>query len=250
VTARLVRRPAHWKRVGAVFTDLDDTLTNEAGAIPATVVAALERLAENGVRVVVATGRSAGWADALVRLLPVAGVVYETGGGLVERSGRRVTRTDLAPVGALASVGERFFRAFPDLVPAQDQPFRRTDMAIDVAEGRRVRKDRVEEALRWLRKEPGVRALASSVHVNFWRGDHSKATGCEHFRRRWRLPLGAVIACGDAPNDESLFERYPESVGLANLLPRLSELRHAPRYVTVRPRALGFCDLARLILPR
>lgn len=243
-------RPAHWPRLQALFTDLDDTLTTD-GLLPSAVVAELERLHAGGLRLVIATGRSAGWADALVRLLPVDAVVFETGGGTVTRDGRGRFRTTLAakPDG-LAALARQFLRRFPDLRPADDQRYRLTDFAVDIAENRRVPERRVAEALAWLRARPGVSALASSVHINFWRGAHSKATGCAALLRRWKLDAGAVVVCGDAPNDESLFERFPESVGLQNLAPRLGELRHAPRYLHPRPRSAGFCDLARILLPR
>lgn len=246
---RLVRRPAHWRRLRALFTDLDDTLTTD-GLLPSTVVRDLERLKAGGIRIAIATGRSAGWADALVRLLPVDAVVFETGGGTVERRGRQFVTRLAAEENGILSVSRAFLRAFPDLAPAADQAFRRTDFAIDIAETRRVPKRRVDEALQWLRSRPGVTAFASSVHINFWRGRHSKATGCLALLRRWNVPLEAAVVCGDAPNDESMFAAFPESVGLGNLQPRLSELRHAPRYLLPRSHSAGFSALARLMLPR
>src|SRR5205814_1810378 len=70
---------ADLSQVQAVFTDVDGTLTTE-GRIRASTLAALERLGEAGVRVVLVTGRPAGWGECWARNLPVEGVIAENGG--------------------------------------------------------------------------------------------------------------------------------------------------------------------------
>jgi hydroxymethylpyrimidine pyrophosphatase-like HAD family hydrolase len=61
-----------------VLTDFDDTLTIE-GRVPATVYERLEQLGNAGLKVIVITGRPAGWCDMIARCWPVAGVVGENG---------------------------------------------------------------------------------------------------------------------------------------------------------------------------
>jgi hydroxymethylpyrimidine pyrophosphatase-like HAD family hydrolase len=59
-----------------------------------------------------------------------------------------------------------------------------------------------------------------------------------------------VLTVGDSPNDESLFngDRFPKSVGVANVLHYLDQLHHPPAYVTQHEEADGFCELAELIV--
>ena len=66
------------RRVKAVLTDIDDTLT-EHGRLPAIAYDALERLKTAGLIVVPVTGRPAGWCDLIARQWPVDGVVGENG---------------------------------------------------------------------------------------------------------------------------------------------------------------------------
>src|SRR5437773_9875029 len=76
------RRPlteADLTRVRAVFSDVDGTLTT-GGRLRASTVAALESLAGSGRKVVLVTGRPAGWAECWARNLPVDGVIAENGG--------------------------------------------------------------------------------------------------------------------------------------------------------------------------
>ena len=66
------------QNIRAVFTDIDDTLTND-GKLVAQAYNALWRLHDAGIAVVPVTGRPAGWCDLIVRQWPVQGVVGENG---------------------------------------------------------------------------------------------------------------------------------------------------------------------------
>src|SRR3712207_508511 len=70
--------PEAARRVRAVLTDIDDTLTSE-GRLTAAAYAALEDLHAAGLKVVPVTGRPAGWCDLAARFWPVDGVVGENG---------------------------------------------------------------------------------------------------------------------------------------------------------------------------
>src|SRR5689334_5142286 len=68
----------HFAERSVVAFDLDDTLT-EHGALPAFNHTLLEEAQKAGWLTVLVTGRSAGWADALIKLLPFDAVVAENG---------------------------------------------------------------------------------------------------------------------------------------------------------------------------
>src|SRR5687767_10533355 len=59
-----------------------------AGLLRSSTLRALEQVRETGVKVVLVTGRPAGWGECWARTLPVEGVVVENG-GLYFARGRR-----------------------------------------------------------------------------------------------------------------------------------------------------------------
>ncbi len=62
-----------------IATDMDGTLTQRGKFTPA-LLQALDDLAAIGTKVLIVTGRSAGWVSGLVSYLPVAGAIAENGG--------------------------------------------------------------------------------------------------------------------------------------------------------------------------
>ena len=66
------------KEIRYVFTDIDDTLTDN-GSLRASAYSAIEALDNAGIGVVPITGRPAGWCDLIARFWPVRGVVGENG---------------------------------------------------------------------------------------------------------------------------------------------------------------------------
>jgi hypothetical protein len=61
-----------------VFSDIDDTLTTD-GHLPPPAYAALDDLRRAGLRVILITGRPAGWCDHIARMWPVDAVIGENG---------------------------------------------------------------------------------------------------------------------------------------------------------------------------
>ena len=70
--------PSDLVEVRFVLCDLDDTLTLD-GRLPSASYVALEALEATGRRIIVVTGRPAGWCDMIARLWPVSAVVGENG---------------------------------------------------------------------------------------------------------------------------------------------------------------------------
>ncbi len=249
--------------IRGVLTDIDDTLTTR-GRLTADAYVALERLAAAGIAVVPVTGRSAGWAHMVIKTWPVAAVVAESGGLYLHRdaaSGRLLQRfhDDEARVRAdrarLARCAEQVLREVPGLAPASDNAYRLVDLALDWCEEvPRLPREAVDRAIALFRTG-GFCARASSVHVNAWAGDFDKGpTALACLRECFGVDDEAARAhwlfVGDAPNDASMFERFPHSVGVANLLESIDALAHRPGYVTQRPYGEGFVELVDHLLSR
>ena len=254
---RCTRLPAQFEApVAVVFTDVDDTLTWE-GRLPAETFMAMEKLRQAGIQVVPVTGASAGWCDCIVRTWPVDAVIGENGSFWMQpnRDGHIVRHfRESAPVRErnferLTQLGMELKRRFPEIDHTQDQPFRLTDMAFDIAQQAQVDRSVAEEATRWV-QEQSVSARLSSIHLNVWIGNYNKADTAMAWLRA-NLPHLAVSECafiGDSPNDEAMFEHFPLSVGVSNIRRFLGSMEYQPRYITESNGGYGFVQFAQRLL--
>lgn len=239
-----------------IFTDIDDTLTI-AGKLPSRVYAALEGLRDAGYSIVPVTGRSAGWAHMVLHHWPVDAVVAESGGLCLHRDSAGIPRwlyhdDPLRIEGdriRMADVANRVMARIPELVLANDNPFRLVDLALDHCETvAPVSRERIEQAIALFRAE-GLQARASSVHINVWRGDFDKAPMALRYLREilgCSLPqeCDRWLFVGDAPNDASMFAAFARSVGVANLAAVADQLEVAPPFLTHASYGDGFVELA------
>ncbi|OWQ90414.1 HAD family hydrolase [Roseateles aquatilis] len=245
-----------WRAVRGVLTDIDDTLTGEAGIAPAAL-SALGHLREAGVPVIAITGRPAGWSEPFAMAWPVRGIVAENGGVLLHRDGARLCSefsqddaTRAANFARLQACAREIVATVPDARLARDSAGRLTDIAIDHAEFATLDDDAIAAVCDLMRAH-GLVATVSSIHVNGWIGEHSKwsaahwavprLTGLDFDAREW-------VYVGDSTNDQLMFERVPLSVGVANIARFLPMLAHPPAYVTEAARGDGFAEVARALL--
>ena len=251
--------PQRLAPVKVVLTDIDDTLST-AGKITPEAFTALWRLHEIGLKIVVVTGRPAGWCDHIGRFWPIDAVVGENGGFYFYHDGAKLQRhylydsnQRLAFRRHLANLRAAILKAVPGTAIASDQPYREYDLAIDFCEDvdplPREQVLRIKE----LFEAAGAHAKISSIHVNGWFGDFDKLSTV----RLWaREQLGieleaqreAFVFCGDSPNDEPMFEFFPLSFGMANVTEFLPLMNHPPKFVTKAPCGAGFCEVVDLIL--
>ncbi|MFY7830605.1 MAG: HAD family hydrolase, partial [Pseudanabaena sp.] len=69
-----------------IASDVDGTLTHN-GKFSSNFISTLIDLQSAGIKVLLVTGRSAGWVSALVNYLPVAGAIAENGGIFLKPNG-------------------------------------------------------------------------------------------------------------------------------------------------------------------
>lgn len=248
------------RRIVAVLTDIDDTLT-EGGRLPASSYAAMERLRASGKLVIPVTGRPAGWCDLIARQWPVAAVVGENGAlwYAYDAPARRMRRwyaeddaTRTAKAARLHALAQDAMQAVPGTAIAADQPFRLFDVAVDFSEDVPPLPLEDAERVAAIFRAGGASAKVSSIHVNAWMGAWDKRAGLAAlFAALWQ-PLESVLDqvayLGDSPNDSPLFAAIPLSVGVANVLPFLPAMPAPPAYVTRAPAGEGFCEFAAALL--
>ncbi len=248
------------QQVRFVLTDFDDTLTWQ-GQLPVATLQALSELAAHGIKVIPVTGGCAGWSDMIARALPVEGVITEGGACFIGRDANQALRYQFWRDEALMKANkeeilqqvEEVLIAFPSLRLAQDQAYRLTDVAIDYAQDVQPPALAEKEACLTKLLELGLNARASSIHINVCSPGYDKFSMAQRVLRDiYGLSQSEqqhqVLYVGDAPNDESMFARFPLSVGVANIAHHLPQMTHHPKYQTSQPGGLGFAELAQVVL--
>lgn len=245
--------------LAGVFTDIDDTLTDD-GAIGPAATQAIAALAAAGLRVVPVTGRPIGWSEPFARSLAVEAIVAENGGsawvrtaaGGVEKIYPDDAATRRERYARMQQAAARVLREVPGATLSRDSAGRETDIAIDHSEFTTLAQPAIDAVVAILRDE-GLHATVSSIHVNGWLGDHDKFSGaCWIARTLWGIDLAAELGrwayVGDSTNDQAMFARFGNSVGVANIARFVPRMAHLPRYVAEAERGAGFAEVAQAIL--
>ena len=244
-----------------LLTDIDDTITHK-GRIPACAFQAMEDLDKVGIKVVPITGRPAGWCDHIARMWPVNGVVGENGAFYFvydiprKKMIRRYFKTEQEREQdqiKLAAIKQKILQSIPGCVISADQQYREADLAIDFAEDvpllSQIDIDKIVDIF----EQGGATAKVSSIHVNGWFGSYDKLSMTKiMFKEVFKTDLDAIkeniIFIGDSPNDEPMFEYFPNSVGVANVLAFQERLSFKPAWITADEGGTGFAQLARALV--
>jgi HAD superfamily hydrolase (TIGR01484 family) len=253
-------------QVRGICLDIDDTVST-LGKLTSEAYSALWSLYDSGFVVVPVTGRPAGWCDHIARFWPVHAVIGENGAFTFFKDSRGVLQRSVTPSGfedqilkeKLVSLRDRIRVRFPKSRWASDQAYREYDLAVDICEDVDPwSSSEVLELVEFCRNE-GAQAKISSIHVNIWFGNYDKRKGFEYWFSQgapgWTPPVPKMILSqdewiyvGDSPNDEPMFARFTNSVGVANLRKYLKTIQSTPTWMTSGESGLGFSEVARVLV--
>lgn len=251
---RHISNSDEWKNIRLVATDMDGTLTQD-GKFTSSLLQALENLASAGIKVIIVTGRSAGWVNGISSLMPVVGALAENGG--LFYSYPKLESVALTPIPDLTSHRHHLAKTFnkiqsqfPQLQESTDNRFRITDWTFDVS-------DLTLYQLRYLSnlcQNEGWGFTYSNVQCHIKPQGQDKAKGLLQVLREYfpEYSLDQVVTVGDSPNDESLFDQryFPVSVGVANVVKYADQLQYHPAYITTAAEGEGFFELSGHILQK
>ncbi len=235
-----------------IATDMDGTLTQN-DKFSSNLIQTLEKLATAGINVLIVTGRSAGWVNAIATYLPVVGAIAENGGLLywhnTEHCQFLTKITDLEQHRhQLAAVFQLLKTKFPEIKESEDNRFRLTDWTFDVQGLSPTELNQMSSIC----LSEGWSFTYSNVQCHIKTLQQDKAIALKQVIQQYfpDLKPEQIITIGDSPNDESLFVRaqFPISVGVANILDYRDRLEHLPVYVTKKAEGSGFCELAELVM--
>lgn len=223
------------------FSDFDGTLTKEGRELTREFFDILDLIKNQNNELVIVSGRSLSWGHFFLTHFPLRACIMEGGGVIlyVDDNGE-IVQEPLVPkaeLDRLASFTTNLQHHFPNIPMSADSFGRLSDRAIEFhlmdAEWIKEVEDFME-----LHK---INFSKSNVHINFWAGDISKYLGVKQFMEKFR-PEFKEEDCwffGDAPNDQSMFELFENSVGVSNIHHCLDRLTHRPRIILEGPENSG-----------
>ena len=147
---------------------------------------------------------------------------------------------------------DEILSSVPETAVASDQAYRESDLAIDYCEDvPPLGGEAVEEICAIFRKHGGT-CKVSSIHVNGWFGHYDKLGMTKMFAtERWGVDLdeekNRYLFCGDSPNDEPMFQYFPNSVGVKNVMAFTDRMEHLPSFVTRGEGGEGFAEMVEII---
>ena len=253
--------PDQIKQITALFFDIDDTFSFHSKILP-QAYAALWDLKDAGIRLVPITGRPAGWCDHIARMWPVDAVVGENGAFFFwcdKKTGAFKTFFHDGPKvrtnnrQRLNRIKNDVLESIPGAGIASDQNYREADLAIDFCEDVKPLEETRIQKICDIFNRHGATCKVSSIHVNGWFGNYNKLGMTKKMAAHlWGVDLDKekhrCLFCGDSPNDEPMFDYFPISVGVNNILNFEGQLTAAPCFVTKGEGGIGFAQLAEHIL--
>ena len=241
----------NWGKIKLIASDIDGTLTKEE-KFDSKLFEVLIKLSAANIDVLVTTGRSAGWVQAIANYLPVVGAMAENGGLLYWQGSvvpQLISQMQIDEHRReLSRVFELLQSKFPWLKESQDNRFRQTDWTFDVEGLSAETLDSIEQIC--LAEGYGFTYSTIQCHIKPLHQD--KAFGLSQIIPHYfsHLTPEQIVTVGDSPNDESMFdsEQFPLSVGVANIKKYRDRLEYLPAYVTNKFEGAGFEELAELII--
>ncbi len=255
--------PEDVRGLDGIFFDIDDTFSFD-GKIYPEAYQALWNLKKAGYKLVPITGRPAGWCDFIARMWPVDAVVGENGAfyyRVDDSLGKFIKRyvdDDIVREEnriKLLKIRDEVLSTIPGTALASDQHYREADLAIDFCEDvPRLGWDSIDQICDVFTRF-GATCKVSSIHVNGWFGSYSKLDMTMTLARElWGIDLETdkkrFAYLGDSPNDEPMFEFFPFSIGVNNVMNFVDKMTSLPAYVTKHEGSMGFAETANIILEK
>jgi len=231
---------AYLKDIDIIATDVDDTLTIN-GLLTSEVISALEKLKHAGKKIILVTGRSGGACTTLSQYLPVEMVIAENGGVIIKNHDIKAIHLPHDHSERLHKCFENIIKTFPYIKPAQDNPFRLTDLSID---NRSIHEHELT-MIKDIAQSFGLTIVVSSVQTHILSNECSKGNTLKSVTDGKKL-----VTIGDSANDESMFnpQLFPLSVGVVNISRYLDKMYYKPRWIMSKAEGHGFIEFANILL--
>lgn len=204
------------QRLSGLITDIDGTITDPGRRIHLGAIAAIRDLVEKGIPVILASGNTACFLDAISKMIGTSGIYVGENGGIV--------RTGYGHDLILLGDGDPARRAFDHLAKTfhargiEIEPYSIPYRFVDVAFARTVPVQDVREILR----DYPVEVLDTGFAIHLHPPGISKGEAFSHLASLLGLTTSDFLAVGDAENDIDLLRRAGIGVAVGNAHPDLA----------------------------
>ena len=223
------------------FSDFDGTLTVKGSGLTPEFFEIIQLINKNNHELVIVSGRSLSWGHFLLTHFPLRACIMEGGGVITYKDNNGEIQNESLvseeELNRLRDFTTNLAHHYPHVPLSADSFGRLSDRAIEF---KLMSAEWIKEVTEYMTRE-NVSFTKSNVHINFWCGQISKYLGVQHFLKNYRQGIKESDSWffGDAPNDESMFELFHNSVGVSNISDCLDRLNHKPRIILEGPENNG-----------
>jgi len=215
-----------------VFSDFDGTLTID-GKITPEFFEIISLLKSKNHELIIVSGRSLSWGHFLLTHFPLDLCIMEGGGVILSKDHRGdikhkalVSDNELTYLNSFTS---DLVKKFPDVPLSADSFGRLSDRAIEF---KFMNMNSIDHVTNFM-SDHDITFTKSNVHINFWKGKISKYLGVKKLVEDFfpQESLDNHLFFGDAPNDESMFELFKNSIGVSNISHCMDRLTYKPSII-------------------
>jgi len=217
----------------AILTDVDGTITDQGRSLHTGAIEVIRELVSRGVEVVLASGNTACFMDALCRMIGTSGTFIGENGGVyrVGFPGELHIHGDQQVCLAAFQVIQKHYRDTGAHLQLLSPQYRYADVAFS----RTVPPEEVEKLL----ADYDVRVIDTGFAIHLQAKGVNKSTAFMDLSNDLGIPAGEFLAIGDAINDVELLKAAGIGVTVANGHP---EAKAVAGYIAKKGYGDGFIE--------
>jgi phosphoglycolate phosphatase len=217
----------------AVACDVDGTITDRKRRVSTAAIACIRGLVEQGVEVVLASGNTACFLDALARAFGTSGTIIAENGGVyrIGFSGDLRIMGDRSVSTRAYRVLDEYYRGKGVALELFGEKYRFSDVAF-------ARTVPLEEVRRVMRHQ-GVKVLDTGFAIHLQPEGISKGLALRKLAADLGIPVEEFLAVGDSENDLEMIEAAWIGVAVANAR---DVVKAASDYVAEKGDGDGFVE--------
>ena len=218
----------------ALLTDIDGTITDPSRRINAGAITVIRSLVDTGIDVILASGNTACFMDALCKMIGTRGSFIAENGGVF-----RIGFGGTLHISGDAALSKKAVRILQDNLRQRGEPaldlFSPDYRFSDRAFARTIPADRIRETLIGI----PVQVIDTGYAIHLQEKGISKGTAFSALAGEIGLDPAEFMAIGDSVNDVPMLEKAGIGVAVANAHP---DAKRVAAYVTGKEYGDGFIE--------
>jgi phosphoglycolate phosphatase (TIGR01487 family) len=218
----------------ALLTDIDGTITDSSRRLNTDAIIAIRSLVDNGVEVVLASGNTACFMDALCKMVGTNGTFIAENGGVfrVGYTGTLRIKGDQGICRKALDEVQAYYRARGKELMLYSPTYRFADLAF-------ARTVPVEEVKQILQNHP-VNVLDTGYAIHLQSPGIDKGTALEALAKEMNMTPSDFLAIGDSLNDIQMLKKAGIRVTVANAHP---DVKAVAEFVAEKEYGNGFVEV-------